>query len=111
MRFETSTQLDMSPPEMISVSHSQLPPPALHDERPTKRVKLLLEDEDEDEDVDRTTSSTVSGGVALNASRYGKDGLKGLDFKVNEEYARRFEHNQRRAEIHRCRPKIMLGHI
>lgn len=48
-------------------------------ERPAKKAKLLDDSDDEaDNDV---------GGVSL---------------KVNEEYARRFEHNKKRAERHRC---------
>ncbi|MCJ1438173.1 KRRI-Interacting protein 1, partial [Xylographa pallens] len=59
-----------------------------------KRIKLLLEDDSSDDD----NSSDVTGGVALKL-----DHAPALEngFKVNEEYARRFEHNQRRAEIHR----------
>lgn len=57
-------------------------------ERPRKRVKLLLEDDSSS----GSDSSDVSGGVALNDHP---------NFKVNEEYARRFEHNQKRAELHR----------
>jgi protein KRI1 len=48
-------------------------------DRPTKKAKLL-DESDEDEDADE-------GGVAL---------------KVNEDYARRFEHNKKREEKHRC---------
>ena len=58
-------------------------------EGPRKRAKLLL-DNDNSSDSD---SSDASGGVALN----GHSG-----FTVNQEYARRFEHNQKRAELHRC---------
>jgi protein KRI1 len=44
-------------------------------------------------DSDSASSSDESGG-----------GVK-LDepgFKINEEYAKRFEHNKKRAELHRC---------
>ncbi|MCJ1244092.1 KRRI-Interacting protein 1 [Trapelia coarctata] len=61
-------------------------------EGPRKRVKLLLDD-DSPSDSD---SSDASGGVALNGHS---------SFKVNEEYARRFEHNQKRAELHRLEEK------
>jgi hypothetical protein len=64
---------------------------ALHDgERPAKRARLLS-----DSDRDSESSSDESGGIALNA---GQEPL----FKINEEYARRFEHNHKRAELHRC---------
>jgi protein KRI1 len=36
----------------------------------------------------------------------GSDGgapLESQDFKINEEYARRFEHNKKREELQRCR--------
>jgi protein KRI1 len=26
----------------------------------------------------------------------------GVDIKINDEYAKRFEHNKKRAELHRC---------
>lgn len=58
-------------------------------EGPRKRAKLLLDDDSSSD----SNSSDVSGGVALN----GHSG-----FKVNEDYARRFEHSQKRAELHRC---------
>lgn len=50
-------------------------------DRPSKKTKLLDDTDSEDsDDVD-------DGGVSL---------------KINEEYARRFEHNNKRAEKHRC---------
>lgn len=66
----------------------------ISEERPSKRAKLLLDD---DETSD--SSSNAPGGVSINQRTNGKDNS---GFRVNEEYARRFEHNQRRAEIHRC---------
>lgn len=51
------------------------------EERPAKKAKLLDDSDDDDDDNEDV------GGVAL---------------KVNEEYARRFEHNKKRAERHRC---------
>jgi protein KRI1 len=50
------------------------------DERPSKKAKLLDDTDEED------GSGDESGGVAL---------------KVNEEYAKRFEYNKKRAEKHR----------
>ena len=67
----------------------------ISEERPSKRAKLLLDDDDETSD----SSSNAPGGVSVNQKVDGKDKS---GFRVNEEYARRFEHNQRRAEIHRC---------
>ena len=65
-------------------------------ERPQKRMRLLSEDDDESD------SNNSSGGVAIFHKSHGEDELESADLKINEEYARRFEHNQRRAEIHRC---------
>ncbi len=48
--------------------------------RPQKKAKLLDNTDDEESDVET-----------------------GAGFKVNEEYARRFEHNKKRAEQHRCK--------
>jgi protein KRI1 len=55
--------------------------------RPTKKVKLL-DDSDDDTEGDGDAS-----------------------LKVNEEYARRFEHNKKRAEQHRCRLNDIYLHI
>jgi protein KRI1 len=51
-------------------------------DRPQKKAKLLDHTDDEDSDADT-----------------------GAGFKVNEEYARRFEHNKQRAEKHRRKPE------
>ena len=60
-----------------------------------KRLKLLLDDDS----LDDGSSSDVMGGVVLKLDHAP---VSENGFRVNEEYARRFEHNQRRAEIHRC---------
>lgn len=52
-------------------------------EPPAKKPRKLLDDSSEDESGDET------GGVLVN----------GEEFKINEEYARRFEHNKKREEI------------
>ena len=62
-------------------------------EGPRKRIKVLLDDESSSDD------SETSGGVALNQKSTATDGI---GFKVNEKYAQRFEHNQKRAELHQC---------
>ncbi|KAJ4992808.1 Protein KRI1-like protein [Stagonosporopsis vannaccii] len=54
--------------------------------RPQKKAKLLDNTDDEDSDADT-----------------------GAGFKVNEEYARRFEHNKKRAEQHRLEEKYGKG--
>ncbi|KAF2128767.1 Krr1-domain-containing protein [Dothidotthia symphoricarpi CBS 119687] len=58
-----------------------------HDKRPAKKAKLLDNTDDEGSDGD-------AGGVTL---------------KVNEEFARRFEHNNKRAEQHRLEEKYGKG--
>jgi protein KRI1 len=59
--------------------------------RSPKRVKLLSDDESDNSDSDN------SGGVKLNG--------QSASLSINEEYARRFEHNQKRAELHRLQDK------
>ena len=49
-----------------------------------RAAKNLLEDSDSEDDF----KSAV--------------GTPGGEFKVNESYARRFEHNKKREELHRC---------
>ncbi|KAI5308508.1 hypothetical protein KEM55_005527, partial [Ascosphaera atra] len=56
---------------------------------PEKKQKKLFDDESSDEDN--------GGGVALNAN----EGDAG--FKINEEYAKRFEYNKKREELARCK--------
>ncbi|RMZ67140.1 ribosome biogenesis Kri1 [Pyrenophora seminiperda CCB06] len=58
-------------------------------EPPAKKAKLLDNTDDEADDDD--------------------DGQGGVSLKVNEEYARRFEHNKKRAELHRLEEKYGKG--
>ena len=54
---------------------------------PSKKVKILSEDEGSSDD-------SADGGAKIDQD--------GNGFKINEEYARRFEHNKKREELHRC---------
>ena len=60
---------------------------------PSKKVKILSEDEGSEDDSDDSDDS-VDGGATVDQN--------GPSFKINEEYARRFEHNKKREELHRC---------
>jgi len=66
---------------------------AKHDPRkstePTRASNLL-------EDSDSESSSD-------DESDFGGAPLEEQSFKINEEYAKRFEHNKKREELHRCR--------
>lgn len=53
-------------------------------EPPAKKPRKLLDDDSSSESGDE------SGGVSLNTNN---------GFKINEEYARRFEHNKKREEM------------
>ncbi|KAL4765705.1 KRI1 family protein [Aspergillus foveolatus] len=57
-----------------------------------KRSRKLLEDDSSSD------SENESGGVSL--------GDSGAGFKINEEYARRFEHNKRREELQQLEAKL-----
>ncbi|CBF74777.1 hypothetical protein AN4065.2 [Aspergillus nidulans FGSC A4] len=61
-------------------------------EPPAKRSRKLLEDDSSSD------SENESGGVSL--------GDSGAGFKINEEYARRFEHNKRREELQQLEAKL-----
>ena len=63
-------------------------------ERPTKRLKALLE-EDDTSDGEDSVSSSDRGVLARNDNS--EPG--GHGFKVNHEFARRFEHNKKREEL------------
>lgn len=65
----------------------------LSDEHIGKRTRILL-----DSDVSDDSSSEVSGGVNINPTDSMQDDL----LNINQDFARRFEYNQRRAEIHQC---------
>lgn len=55
-------------------------------EPPLKKQRKALLDDSSDESGDE-------GGVTL---------AEGQEFKINEEYARRFEYNKKREELQRC---------
>ena len=65
--------------------------------RPAKKRKALLEADDSE----RSRASSLSGGVAI-GDQAQDDAISG--FSVNEDFARRFEHNKRREELQRCTP-------
>ena len=46
-------------------------------------------------DSESSSEDESEGGGAL---------LEDESFKINEEYAKRFEHNKKREELHRCGP-------
>ena len=80
-----------------ATSGSSRKPPAdsSSSQRPRKRIKLLEIDDSSNEG----SSSDIAGGVKL-----GGEGVVTDDpsFKIDEEYARRFEHSQKIAELQRC---------
>jgi protein KRI1 len=57
--------------------------------QPKKAPNLLVDSDSE------STSEDESG--------FGGAPLEEQSFKINEEYAKRFEHNKKREELHRCR--------
>ena len=65
--------------------------------RPQKRTKTLL-DEDSSSNDDRSSSRDAEG-VSVGQ---GKLSSKGHGFNINQEYARRFEHNKKREEQQKC---------
>lgn len=60
-------------------------------EPPSKKARKLLDDDSD--------SGDESGGVLIGKQSEEDTGFK---IKVNEEYARRFEHNKKREELQRC---------
>ena len=65
---------------------------------PSKRVKILSEDEGSDDDSD----DSADGGAKIDPN--------GDGFKINEEYARRFEHNKKREELHKCQSSLVTAY-
>ena len=64
---------------------------------PSKRVKILS-DEGSDDDSD----DSADGGAKIDQN--------GDGFNINEEYARRFEHNKKREELHRCQSNLATAY-
>jgi protein KRI1 len=60
-------------------------------ERPAKKAKLLLSDDD---------------GSPSGSEVDGQNGVKLDSFQINEEFAKRFEHNKKREEQHRLEEKF-----
>lgn len=60
-------------------------------EPPSKKQRKLLDDESSSDSGDE------SGGVPI-----GMQSPEDSGFKINEEYARRFEHNKKREELQKC---------
>ena len=70
-------------------------PEQVESERPTKRLKALL---GENDNSDNDDLSSEEGELPLRNKRT-ETGVHG--FKVNHDFARRFEHNKKREELHK----------
>lgn len=66
-------------------------------ERPAKKARMLLDDSSDDDDSDGNT-----GGVTL---ENGTSTSEDAGFKINAEYARRFEYNKKREELQKCKQR------
>lgn len=72
---------------------------ASSEDRPAKRAKFLSDAESSDSD-----SEGANGVSLLNGRKTGTSELEdAAGFKINEEFARRFEHNKQREEKQRRR--------
>ncbi len=65
--------------------------------RPQKRTKTLLDEDSSSNDGD--SSFKDAEGVSVGQ---GKSSSNGHGFNINQEYARRFEHNKKREEQQKC---------
>ena len=68
----------------------------IESERPVKRLKTLLEEDDSSDEED-----SVSGDDIGMHGRNEESEIGGHGFKVNHEFARRFKHNKQREELHK----------
>ena len=69
---------------------------------PTKKAKILLEDEaSSDED---SPPNGIGGIISMRKD----DAVSDNSLRINEAYAKRFEYNRKREELHRCMP-LLLG--
>ena len=62
--------------------------------RPAKKPKLMLEDGSDSDDASNGMGGVALPGPAPEAEEAG--------FKINAEYARRFEYNKKREEVQQC---------
>jgi len=60
---------------------------------PEKKMVLDVSESESDDDEDKSKSKSTFGGDNGDAT---------VGFKINEEYAKRFEHNKKREELQRC---------
>jgi len=60
---------------------------------PEKKMVLDISESESDNDEGNPKSKSVSGDINGGAT---------IGFKINEEYAKRFEHNKKREELQRC---------
>ena len=66
-----------------------------HEEQPTKRVRALLDDDASDEETTLLKTKLVV------PKQHEKSTTDDYNFKINQNYARRFEHNKKREELHK----------
>ena len=71
-------------------------PEQIEGQRPKKRLKALLEEDGLSDDEDKVSDHDKWVLAQNDESESG-----GHDFKVNHEFAKRFEHNKRREELHK----------
>lgn len=63
-------------------------------------TKILFDDSDSEVDEFHSALESPPATTATAAVASGTEAQTG--FRINEEYARRFEHNKKREELHRC---------
>lgn len=68
----------------------------IESERPKKRLKSLLDEDNASDEEDSMSGDDKGMHVRKDESEIGGHG-----FKVNHEFARRFEHNKQREELHK----------
>ena len=65
--------------------------------RPQKKTKTLLDEDSSSNDEDSSSRAAEFVSRELDEST-----SNGHGFTINQEYARRFEHNKKREEQHKC---------
>lgn len=74
---------------------------SIEPDQPPKKVKALLAAEDYEE----SENSCPSGGISIGSIMNGADD----SFTVNQDFARRFEHNKKREELHKRTLRLALS--
>lgn len=96
MKFTVMAKIGLSRGSKVLEDTKQPSPGQIQVQRPEHRLEALLDEDGLSDEEDRISSHDERELVRNEESESG-----GHRFKVNHEFAKRFEHNKRREELHK----------